>query len=409
MVLAPFKLKFPRAVWWFVALAFALRIVSRIFYTSSGQFFVEGYTFFFEIAQSIAAGQGIAMDGAAETFRVPLYPLVLAALTFGHKYVWPIVVAQAAFGAGTVLFAATLARRVSSGVAHDRAATFAAAITTVYPYYVIHDTSLEETSLFTLLTIAAVIALMKAADSDKGRLPAIVAGVMLGLNVLTRASVAPFAALVPIWLFWKKGLRAAILCAITLTLVISPWILRNYKLIGAPTLSSEAGELFWTGNNGFLFSHYPRESSDISKEEALKALSPEDHEELQRLSSDAMGTDRWFWRKGYLYVRAHPWQTIEDGLRKNAAAFSWLPSPRHSRIQNLFYAASYGSVMLIGLWGIWRRRAKWREDSLIYLVFATFVLMTAAFWAHTSHRSYLDVYWIAFGAAALAERPRSLR
>jgi hypothetical protein len=52
---------------------------------------------------------------------------------------------------------------------------------------------------------------------------------------------------------------------------------------------------------------------------------------------------------------------------------------------------------------MWRHRAHWREDSLIYLLFATFMLVTAIFWAQTSHRAYLDVYWIVFGSGALAQ------
>lgn len=384
-----------------MALAFALRLGARLLYTSNTDFWSQGYTFFFDIAQSIAAGQGIAMGGTPETFRVPLYPLFLAALTLGHSVMWPVVIAQSVLGAGIVLFAAVLARRLCSGTSCDSAATLAAAITAIYPYYIIHDTSLEETSLFTFLTIAAVTLLLRAADSrTKGR-TAIGAGVLLGLDVLTRASIAPFAALAPLWLFWRRGARAGVACGVSVVLLVSPWLWRNYRLLGSPTLSSEAGELLWTGNNGFLFHHYPQESSDISKEEALGALNLQDRSELQRLSNE-LAWDRWFRHKALLYIKSHPWQTIKDSLRKNAAAFSWLPSPRHSRIANLLYAATFGPVMLLGLWGMWRRHSHWREDSLVYLVFATFILMTAVFWAHTSHRSYLDVYWISFGSAAIA-------
>jgi len=35
------------------------------------------------------------------------------------------------------------------------------------------------------------------------------------------------------------------------------------------------------------------------------------------------------------------------------------------------------------------------------LLFLTFTAVTAVFWAHTSHRSYLDVYWIVFAAYVL--------
>jgi hypothetical protein len=40
---------------------------------------------------------------------------------------------------------------------------------------------------------------------------------------------------------------------------------------------------------------------------------------------------------------------------------------------------------------------------LIAMLFIAFICVTAVFWAHTSHRSYLDVYWIVL-AASVVER-----
>jgi hypothetical protein len=160
---------------------------------------------------------------------------------------------------------------------------------------------------------------------------------------------------------------------------------------------------FWSGNNGFLFLHYPRESRDVSTDEAMAAMSSQDKSELRQLKSDRVATDQWYRHKAYVYIFAHPWQTIIDGFRKNFAGFWLLPSPRHGRASDLVHAASYGPVMLFGIWGMWRRRSRWREDSLIYLLFITFTMITAAYWAHTSHRSYLDVYWIVIGSGTLVE------
>lgn len=39
-----------------------------------------------------------------------------------------------------------------------------------------------------------------------------------------------------------------------------------YELTGVPVLNTETVIELWTGNNGFLFRHYPQESSDIRKE-----------------------------------------------------------------------------------------------------------------------------------------------
>ncbi len=393
----------PGAVYWLSFLAFALRLSARL-HTGIADFWVNGYSFFFEMARNLAAGKGIAIEGVPTAFRVPLYPILLAGLTMGHKAFWPIAITQSLIGAGTAFCAALLARQMFRGPAAARAATLTAAITAVYPYYLVHDTAMEETSLFTLLTLGAVVLLRQAAQTAKAT-PGAFAGLLLGLDVLTRATIAPFALVAPLWLIWRKRTRAGVVCALLLVLTAAPWLWRNYMLFGTATLSTETGIEIWNGNNGFLFSHYPEESSDLSKAEALEALSIPDQQYLERIANDEERTNRWFFHRALEYMKSHPGQTVIDGLRKNAAAFYWLPSPRHGWAANLVYAMSYGPVMLAGLWGMWRRRSCWRQDSLVYVLFAAFVMVTAVFWAHTSHRVYLDVYWIVFAAGLLAKAP----
>ncbi len=396
------KLNLPRAVYWFAALAFALRLVARLFYTGIADFWVYGYGFLFDLARNIAQGQGFTVGGLPTAFRVPLYPILLAGLTLGHQAFWPIVIAQSAIGAGIAIGAAQLACRLFEGPAARWAAILAAAVTAVYPYYIIHDTALQETSFFTLLTVVAVLLLVKAERAGKPSAGAL-AGLVLGLDALTRPTIAPFAVLAPVWLLWRRQTRASVACALLLAATVLPWVWRNDVVMGDPTLSTETGSEFWAGNCGFLFRHYPQESSDLSKAEATNALTAEDREELKRLAGNEAAIDHWYFHKGIEYIRAHPRQTIIDGFRKIAAGFSWLPAPRRGLVMDLVQAFSYGPVMVLGLWGMWRHRAHWRADSMIYLLFATFMVVTAIFWAQTSHRAYLDVYWIVFGAGALAE------
>jgi hypothetical protein len=394
----------PRAVCWFTALAFVLRVITRL-HSGAAAFWVNGYRFFFVMAQSIAAGKGIRLpfveNGPLTAFRVPLYPMFLAAITMGHKAFWPILIAESLIGAGITLCAALLARQVFGKVLGARAAIIAAGITAIYPYYVMHDTALQESSLFAFLTILAVVVIQRTARTGALWFAAL-GGLLLGLDVLTRSTIAPFALLVPFWLIWRRRTAAGLLCALTLALTVSPWLWRNYELTGSPTLSTEAGLELWTGNNGFLFRHYPKQSSDISQAEGMAALSDQDKLELSQIDGNEALQNHWFLQKAMVYIRAHPWLTFTNGLRKIEAGFSWLPSPRHGLAENLVYALSYGPVMLLGLWGMWLHRFHWRDDLLIYALFGVFTLITAAFWAHTSHRVYLDVYWIVFGAGALA-------
>jgi hypothetical protein len=138
---------------WIILFAFALRVAVR-WYTGASDFWENGYGFLFTLARHIAAGNW-------PVFRVPLYPMFLATVTFGHQTFLPVLVAQSLIGAGTVWCAAMLAREMFG----NTAAIIAAILTAIYPYYVVHDTALQETSLYTfLLTLAVLLLLVAGVD-----------------------------------------------------------------------------------------------------------------------------------------------------------------------------------------------------------------------------------------------------
>src|SRR5262249_42738540 len=219
-----------RKLLWIVLLAFAMRVAVRA-YSGAEDFWTAGYTFFFTIAQKIASGIDVP-----SAVRVPLYPLFLAAVTLGHKVFLPVLLAQSLIGAGTVLCAALIAGEIfGSAVVLP-----AAAITAIYPYYVMHDTALQETSLFTFLTALGVLLLLRARRSGSN-VAAACAGLALGAAVLTRATLVPFAAFAPFWLAcpsqsgarpWRQRFWSALLCAGVLAFTVSPWLFRSYWLTG---------------------------------------------------------------------------------------------------------------------------------------------------------------------------------
>jgi 4-amino-4-deoxy-L-arabinose transferase-like glycosyltransferase len=406
MTLRMTKLPVYQKLLWIVLLAFAVRVAVRG-YTGAEDFWRNGYTLFFALAQNIASGNGIAFaEGPPTAVRVPLYPAFLAAVTLGHKVFLSVLLAQSLIGAGTVWCTALIAREIFG----PAAVLPAAAITAIYPYYVVHDTALQETSLFTFLTALGVLLLLRARRSGSA-LAATAAGLTLGAAVLTRASLAPFAAFAPLWLalprrshggLCRQGLRSALLCAGVLALTLSPWLVRSYRLTGTATLSTHAGYFLWVGNNPYTFSHYPSASIDRSRDAAIKALGPEEKAQIQALRGNEAAVDQWFRQKGLEFIREHPWLSLGNGLRKVATAFGWLPSPRKTFWPNLVHALSYGSVMSLGLWGMWAGRRHWREHLIFYALFLSFAAITAVLFGHTSHRSYLDLYWIVFAAGALA-------
>jgi len=50
---------------------------------------------------------------------------------------------------------------------------------------------------------------------------------------------------------------------------------------------------------------------------------------------------------------------------------------------------------------MWLDRRRWRRNMPIYWLFLSFAAITAILWGHTSHRAYLDVYWIIYASAVL--------
>ncbi len=397
---------------WIILLAFAARVAVR-WYSGGPNFWQNGYSFFFALAQNIAAGNGVAFDGGPATaFRVPLYPIFLAAVTFGQKAFLPVVVAQSLIGAGTVLCAAVIARELFG----NTAALAAAVLVAIYPYYVVHDTALQETSLYTFLMALAVHLLLRVRRSGSV-LTATGAGLTLGAAVLTRANLAPFALFAPLWLAlaggprvvpWRRKLGAAVVCAGVGISAVAPWLVRAYQLTGSVTLSTQNGFFLWLGNNPYTFSRYPQESIDWSQAVALAALSSQEKSELKARQDNEALVDAWFRKKAVDYIRNHPWRTLGNGLRKIVAAFGWLPSPRRSFWPSLAHALSYGPLMIFGLWGMWACRRHWREHSIFYAQFIAFAAVTAVFFGHTNYRVYLDVYWIIFAAEILTTWPSRL-
>ncbi len=392
-----------------VILAFIARVAVRL-HLGEADFWANSYFFFFDVAQNIATGKGIVLEAGPTTFRVPLYPAFLAAVTFGYREFLPVLLAESLIGAATVWCAALIARQMFG----NAAAVIAASLAAIYPYYVVHDTALQETSLYTFLTVLSVLLLMSVRENGS-RSMAACAGLALGAAVLTRANLAPFAVLAPLWLVFParstavprlRRLWTCLLCASAVTLTVSPWLVRSYWLTGSPTLSTESGFFLWLGNNPYTFSHYPIESIDVSQNVALEALSPQENAKIKALGTNEAVVDQWFLRKGLDYMRGHPWLTLVNGVRKIGAAFCLLPSPRRSFWPSLVYLLSYAPVMVLGLWGMWAGRRHWRDHLIFYALFVSFAAVTAVFFGHTSYRAYLDVYWIVF-AAGMLEQLRS--
>ncbi len=390
-----------------VGVAWGIRLTIRLL-RGAPDFWTQGYSFYFDLAQKLVTEQTLCLDTLSCAYWTPLYPVFLALVTGGARRFEAVAVAQSLVGAGTVLCAYGLARQWFDG----RAGLVAAALTALYPYFVVHDTALQETGLYTLAVAATTLALGAVPLARQPVRIACFAGGLTGLAMLVRPSLAPFVPVALGWLWlalpgalpstrWKTvGSYAGVVCV-----VLAPWLWRNTLVVGRPTLTTRLGYSLWVGHNPQTLSHYPWGSIDRSAEAAWAALALGEMDTLkQALARGETALDDWFRARAWAYIRAHPGQTFTAAGRKVGAAFWWRLNPVKGQREQFIYAIGYIPVVMLALGGAWHlaRRRRWLPLALCGAHLVAFSLVTAVFWGHTSHRSYLDVYLIVLAGGWLS-------
>ena len=174
----------------------------------------------------------------------------------------------------------------------------------------------------------------------RGRAPGwfVLLGAVLGLGILTRAHLLPVAGLIGVWILlnrqvhpsFGRRLAYAAATAVTVVLVMTPWIVRNYTISGAfVPLTSQGGYALWQANNpeadgsGFAQGQGYR----IESPEMTRLSEVEQSAAYAKMAKEAIAEDpgrylwlavkrlRWFWHLGY----------HGQGLRELFFLLSYLP------------------------------------------------------------------------------------
>lgn len=389
--------------------AFLLRLVVRL--RAGHQSILEGgYHLYREIAETFISGGGLCYEpGVRCAVRMPLYSLVLAPFEKA-EWIYPgLVVLQAAVGASLVV----LAWMIGLELFGRRTAWLAAAAAAFNPYAIIHDTALQET-VFTNALAACAMWLLLCAGSRRApsrdrhhRARALVAaGLVLALVVLTTARLALIVPAAVLWTALAFGpgtdrLRATVAMALPVAVLVGGWAVRNWSIVGAPVLTSESGESFWVANHALTLEFLPERSIDQAKTQAYAALPKARAQSLVSLGRDEVARDRLLARWGWEYVREQPWRVLQGAVGKVWSAVSGQLSPARGPVESWSYRVVFASVQVLALLGWWRVRRDGSQHLLTPLVVAAFVATTAVFWAHTSHKSYLDVPLFVYAASVV--------
>jgi hypothetical protein len=198
------------------------------------------------LATNLAAGNGYRFypDTTATMLRTPGWPLILAGLfsVFGYGLT-AVKVFNVLCSVGTAFFTYSLGARISGS---RLLAVLAALVAFLHPAVIVADSRGGVESLFMLLLMLFMWLMYRvlSTDSLKGYL---LAGATLGAILLVKSTAVLFAPCVFLCQIVARPTKAGVgrafvttaLMSVAATLVLSPWIIRNYRLSGefVPTMS----------------------------------------------------------------------------------------------------------------------------------------------------------------------------
>jgi 4-amino-4-deoxy-L-arabinose transferase-like glycosyltransferase len=200
------------------------------------------------IAAAVAHGDGISARFPftyehPTAFRPPLYPVLLGAV---YRVIGVHVGAGQLLNVALGVVVVVLAALLGAQIAGHRGGVAAGIAVAVYPPLLANDVVILSEPLSLALLLAMILLLVRGRPAW--------AGLACGLLALTLPSAQLLLVGVAVWLVWRAGWRDAARFGAVTVIVVAPWVVRNWVLLGDPVVVS---------SNGFNFvSTYSNEAAE---------------------------------------------------------------------------------------------------------------------------------------------------
>jgi 4-amino-4-deoxy-L-arabinose transferase-like glycosyltransferase len=209
----------------------------------SAESFGDGYEI---IAWNLVQGNGYRMfpDTSLTMLRTPGFVLLLSLIfaVFGKSLV-AVQIVNLVFSSITAFLTQILSRKAGLS---STAATIAALIFFFHPGILVAESSGRLECMLTLCLAASVLLAVIAMERQKWPSFAM-AGVMYGITMLVKSSVAPVLPVLFLYRIWRTSDRMVrrklfagmAISGLATVLVMTPWVVRNYRLSGEfiPTMT----------------------------------------------------------------------------------------------------------------------------------------------------------------------------
>ena len=349
-----------------VAVAFVARVVSILLRHRYAIPAAYGHLFFgFEvgrIASALASGHGFSSPfpgpSGPTAWLGPVYPLMVAGVfkilgIYTTASALAIMVINSVFSALTCL-AIYLVGMELFGLS---VAVLAAWAWALLPYSINWSFWIWETTVSAFLLTLLFWLTLRLARQPRSR-TWVLYGLLWGVLALTNASCLSFLPVAAIWLWYRLRrehlfrFRHAAASALLFLLAVSPWVARNYLVMGRFIFPrSDFGEELYMGNHEgseglCMFWDHP-----VWNKYEMASFARQG--ELAYVAAKQKIAEQW--------IAQHPGRFTELTLKR--VGFFWFTIPEQGRIGRRFGIGSrhalYFAVALLAFWGLWlafRRR-----------------------------------------------------
>jgi 4-amino-4-deoxy-L-arabinose transferase-like glycosyltransferase len=355
------------------------------------------------------------------SIRPPLYPALVAGVyaLCGPENFQAVRLLQAGLSLATVLLVYHLGRALYS----RRVGLWAAGLYCFYPSLLMYNNLLLSEVLFIFLLCAFCGALLVAV---RRRSLAWVAGagVLLGLDALTRSIMWLFPVPLAVWLLfawggrWPGRLGAVVVALAAFAATLAPWSVRNTRLERTfVAVDSMGGRNVMMGNYEYTPLTRAWDAIDIHGKRAWYAVLRAKHPESKSLTQGQR--DKLAMKEGVRFMMEHPALTLHRDIIKffnfwqlerevvagaSQGRFGTLPRPVLLLLTAVIFG-SYATVLFAGFFGaLLVRPADLRAHTLFLLLIVFTCGVHTAVFGHSRYHLPLMPLVVTYAAAALVHR-----
>ena len=357
------------------------------------------------IANRLLAGEGYSFEflhTIYKSFNTPLFGFLCAGVyaVTNHSH-FAIFVIQSFFTIALVLVIFEIAELIFSEVV----GLLAAAIVAFHPAFIYYDVfNLLPLSLDSFLIAAITLLLLKHKDKPTVMSMSLIGG-LIGVATLSRGITGALLLFVIIYLLLfarslnlKERLTMAMCVLCTSSIVLAPWLIRNYVVHKQFVfISSTSGENFWRGNN----MRATGTSYDEHKITILDLWPAAFKEKVHSLTE--LQQKKFFEDEALHFIRANPLAAAKLYVKK--VYYFWWFSPQSGILYPKSYLAAYKyfytilvSFFIVGVgFAIASSKRQTMESSLILIsVPLTICLAQSVFYVEGRHRWLIESIMMIF-------------